>query len=106
MSWEQDEGEEFEHVKVEATDGTTGVASFLKTEKRPLPEGLLGVLFDRRGDDDGGFVCTDCLIKGNDNIDDETTCTPILDYDEWFKGAGCIRCKEHVHGGPKPKRRR
>jgi hypothetical protein len=105
MSWEQDEGEEFEHVNVVAPDGTPGVASFPKASKLPLPDGLLGILFDRQGDDDGGFVCTDC-IKDDDNTDDETKCTPILDYDTWFHGAVCIRCKEHVAGGPKPRRRR
>jgi hypothetical protein len=104
MSWEQDEGEEFQHVKVEAPDGTAAVVSFPVIEKLPLPEGLLGVLFDRKDGNDGGFVCTDCLTDG-DNIDDESKCTPILDYDTWFHGAVCIRCKEHVSGGPKPRRR-
>lgn len=86
MSWEQDEGEEFEHVEVEAPDGTRGVASFPRVERTPMPEGLLGVLFPG----ERGFIGVNCLTEA-DNIDNPE-CTTVFDYDEWFTGEICTRC--------------
>lgn len=53
--------------------------------KKPLPDGLLGVMFD----DDRGFVCTQHLKKDED-IDGENNVT-VFDTDGWFEGATCER---------------
>lgn len=60
-------------------------------ERLALPDGLLGIIFD----DKRGFVGVDCLTD-EDDIDDEKKCTAIFDYDKWFIGDICRRCKRHV----------
>lgn len=98
MSWENDEDEEFEHHTVEGTGGEVGVMSFdrVRPPERdlPFPDDLIAILFDN----DNGFVCVGCLTK-DDDTEDEHVCTPIFDYDTWFTGDTCKRCKKLIPPG-------
>ena len=55
------------------------------------PDGLIGVLFD----DERGFVEKGCL-KDDEDISDESTCTLIFDYDDWWEPTLCNRCKANI----------
>ena len=64
----------------------------------PLPDQLLGVLFD----DERGFVETACLTE-EDDISDEQKCTLMFEYDEWFEDTLCNRCKANLITNPNKK---
>lgn len=57
-----------------------------------LPEDLFALQFD----DKRGFVGADCLEDEEYQKETDETATPIFEFDEWFTGEICSRCKTLV----------